>query len=95
MAGLVWARDGAPAYMPMLICDHVAGEIAAGAILAAIIKRRTDSTGSTLEVPMFETMAAFVLQEHLAQQSFHPPVGPAGDQRLLTPHNRPLQTKDG
>jgi crotonobetainyl-CoA:carnitine CoA-transferase CaiB-like acyl-CoA transferase len=95
MAGLVLARDGVPAYMPMLICDHVVGEIAAGAILAAIIRRRQEGVGSTLEIPMFETMAAFVLQEHLAQQSFEPPVGPAGDQRLLNPHNKPLQTKDG
>ena len=44
---------------------------------------------------MFETMAAFVLQEHLAQHSFDPPVGPPGDQRLLSPHNRPVQTADG
>jgi hypothetical protein len=32
---------------------------------------------------MFETMAAFVMQEHLAQISFDPAVGPPGDQRLL------------
>jgi crotonobetainyl-CoA:carnitine CoA-transferase CaiB-like acyl-CoA transferase len=44
---------------------------------------------------MFETMAAFVLQEHLAQQSFDPPVGPPGDQRLLSPHNKPVRTADG
>ena len=44
---------------------------------------------------MFETMAAFVLQEHLAQQSFDPPVGPPGDLRLLSPHNKPVQTADG
>jgi crotonobetainyl-CoA:carnitine CoA-transferase CaiB-like acyl-CoA transferase len=44
---------------------------------------------------MFETMAAFVLQEHLAQQSFDPPVGVAGDLRLLSPHNQPVKTKNG
>ena len=95
MAGLMLARDGAPAYVPLLICDHVAGEIAAGAILAAIVERRTRGTGCSIEVPMFETMATFVLQEHLAQHSFDPPVGPAGDQRLLSPHNRPVKTADG
>jgi crotonobetainyl-CoA:carnitine CoA-transferase CaiB-like acyl-CoA transferase len=89
------ARDGAPAYVPMLICDHVAGEIAAGAILAAIAQRGVSGTGCSLEVPMFETMAAFVLQEHLAQHSFDPPVGPPGDLRLLSPHNKPVQTADG
>jgi crotonobetainyl-CoA:carnitine CoA-transferase CaiB-like acyl-CoA transferase len=95
MAGLMLARDGAPAYVPMLICDHVAGEIAAGAILAALAQRAATGTGCSLEVPMFETMAAFVLQEHLAQQSFDPPVGPPGDLRLLSPHNKPVKTADG
>ena len=95
MAGLMLARDGAPAYIPMLICDHVVGEITAGAILAAILQRNATGTGSSIEIPMFETMAAFVLQEHLAQASFDPPVGPAGDQRLLSPHNKPVQTADG
>jgi crotonobetainyl-CoA:carnitine CoA-transferase CaiB-like acyl-CoA transferase len=96
MAGLARARDGGePAYVPMLVCDHVSGEIAAGAILAAVIERRATGRGVSLEVPMFETMAAFVLQEHLAQHSFDPPVGPPGDQRLLSPHNRPVRTADG
>jgi len=95
ITGLTLARDGAPAYVPMVMCDHVVGEIAAGAVLAAVIKRQASGQGAFVEVPMFETMASFVLQEHLAQQSFVPAVGPTGDQRLLSPHNRPVQTKDG
>ncbi|MGY0194352.1 CaiB/BaiF CoA transferase family protein [Leptothrix sp. BB-4] len=95
MAGLALARDGQPSYVPMLICDHVSGEIAAGAVLAAVLQRRATGEGCSLEIPMFETMSAFVLQEHLAQRSFDPPVGPPGDQRLLSPHNRPVQTADG
>jgi crotonobetainyl-CoA:carnitine CoA-transferase CaiB-like acyl-CoA transferase len=95
MAGLMLARDGKPAYVPMLICDHVVGEIAAGAILAAVMQQQSTGTGASIEIPMFETMAAFVLQEHLAQHSFDPPVGPMGDQRLLSPHNKPVQTSDG
>ena len=95
MAGLMLARDGQPAYVPMLICDHVAGEIAAGAILAALLERQVNGRGASIEVPMFETMATFVLQEHLAQASFDPPVGPPGDLRLLSPHNKPVKTADG
>jgi crotonobetainyl-CoA:carnitine CoA-transferase CaiB-like acyl-CoA transferase len=95
MAGLTLQRDGTPTYVPMLICDHVAGEIAAGAILAAIVESKSSGHGCSIEVPMFETMAAFVLQEHLAQQSFDPPVGPPGDLRLLSPYNKPVQTADG
>jgi crotonobetainyl-CoA:carnitine CoA-transferase CaiB-like acyl-CoA transferase len=95
IAGLTMARDGKPAYVPMLICDHVVGEIAAGSIMAALMQRQNTGQGACIEIPMFETMASFVLQEHLAQQSFDPPVGPAGDLRLLSPHNQPVRTKDG
>jgi crotonobetainyl-CoA:carnitine CoA-transferase CaiB-like acyl-CoA transferase len=95
IAGLTIARDGKPSYVPMLICDHVVGEIAAGAIIAALMQCQNTGKGASIEIPMFETMASFVLQEHLAQQSFDPPVGPAGDLRLLSPHNQPVKTKDG
>jgi crotonobetainyl-CoA:carnitine CoA-transferase CaiB-like acyl-CoA transferase len=95
IAGLTMARDGKPTYIPMLICDHVVGEITAGAVMAALMQRQKTGKGASIEVPMFETMAAFVLQEHLAQQSFDPPMGAAGDQRLLSPHNKPVKTKDG
>ncbi len=95
MAGLALTRDGKPSYVPMLICDHVVGEITAGAIMASLMQKQNTGMGVSLEIPMFETMATFVLQEHLAQQSFEPPVGPAGDLRLLSPHNKPVKTKDG
>jgi crotonobetainyl-CoA:carnitine CoA-transferase CaiB-like acyl-CoA transferase len=95
IAGLTMARDGKPTYVPMLICDHVVGEITAGAVMAALMQRQNTGKGASIEIPMFETMAAFVLQEHLAQASFDPSVGKAGDQRLLSPHNQPVKTKDG
>lgn len=95
LPGLALARDGAPKFVPLLICDHVVGEIAAGAIMAALLNRGRTGKGVTLEVPMFETMATMVLQEHLAAQSFDPPPGPYGDQRLLSPFNQPLETGDG
>ncbi len=95
LSGLFLARDGTPAYVPLLLCDHVVGEIAAGAILAAALRSRTTGDGASIEVPMFETMAAFVLQEHLGRSSFDPPLGPVGDERLLNANNRPLRTADG
>ena len=95
IAGLTMARDGKPVYVPMLICDHVVGEITAGTVMAALMQRQNTGIGTSIEIPMFETMASFVLQEHLAQQSFEPPVGPPGDLRLLSPHNQPVKTKDG
>jgi crotonobetainyl-CoA:carnitine CoA-transferase CaiB-like acyl-CoA transferase len=95
IAGLTMARDGKPAYVPMLICDHVVGEITAGTVMAALIQKQNTGIGASIEIPMFETMASFVLQEHLSQQSFEPPVGPPGDLRLLSPYNQPVKTKDG
>jgi crotonobetainyl-CoA:carnitine CoA-transferase CaiB-like acyl-CoA transferase len=95
IAGLTLARDGVPTYVPMLICDHVVGEIAAGTIMAALLQQARTGVGCTIEVPMFETMAAFVQQEHLAQASFDPPVGPPGDRRLLSRDYRPVRTADG
>jgi crotonobetainyl-CoA:carnitine CoA-transferase CaiB-like acyl-CoA transferase len=44
---------------------------------------------------MYETMAAFVLQEHLAGKSFVPAVSEAGDRRVLSPSNCPVETADG
>ena len=66
-----------------------------GATGMAGLTLRRDGTPNYVPMPMFETMAAFVMQEHLAQHSFDPPVGPPGDLRLLSPHNRPVQTANG
>ena len=95
LAALFDRRDGVPKYVPLLICDHVVGEIAASAILSALYRRAVGGVGATVEVPMHETMAAFVLQEHLGPASFEPPLGPPGDMRILNPDNRPLRTSDG
>jgi len=95
VAGLFQRREGIPKYAPLLLCDHTVGEITAGAIAMALFKRSRDGKGSAIEIPMFETMAAFVLQEHLGPQSFSPALGAAGDARVLDPSNLPVQTKDG
>lgn len=95
IAGLFLRRDGTPRYVPLLICDHTVGEITASAISAALYKRLRDGEGSTIEVPMFETMAAYVLQEHLGSSTFEPPVGPPGDGRVLDASNTPVPTADG
>jgi crotonobetainyl-CoA:carnitine CoA-transferase CaiB-like acyl-CoA transferase len=44
---------------------------------------------------MFETMAQFVLGDHLGGRSFNPPIGEPGYSRLLTANRRPYATSDG
>ena len=95
VAGLALQRDGVPRFAPLLLADHVVAEITAGAITAALLRRWRTGKGAAIEIPMFETMAAFVMQEHLGPQSFDPPLGRAGDSRVLDPDNRPLATGDG
>jgi crotonobetainyl-CoA:carnitine CoA-transferase CaiB-like acyl-CoA transferase len=95
VAGLFIRRDGVPRYVPLVMCDHVTGEITAGAIMAALFRRERTGAGAAIEVPMQETMAAFVLKEHLGPASFSPPLGPPGDARILDPNNQLIETADG
>ena len=44
---------------------------------------------------MFETMAAWVMTEHMAGLSFEPPIGGPGYNRLLTGGRKPVPTSDG
>src|SRR3712207_4415315 len=43
---------------------------------------------------MFESMAHFVLTEHMFRRTFDPE-GPTGDPRVMNPDARPIPTKDG
>ncbi|WP_223851578.1 CaiB/BaiF CoA transferase family protein [Cupriavidus pauculus] len=86
---------GAPQYVPTLIADRVTGLTAAHAILAALYRRQQSGEGDFVRVSMFETIAAFVLGDHLGGASFEPPAGPMGYSRLLTPYRRPYRTRDG
>ncbi len=95
VAGAFERRHGTPAYVPFVLCDHVIGEIAAGAVMAALVQRGRTGQGCAIEVPMFETMASFVLHEHLGPHSFEPPLGPVGDERILNADNVPIRTADG
>jgi crotonobetainyl-CoA:carnitine CoA-transferase CaiB-like acyl-CoA transferase len=86
---------GEPRYVPMVFADHAVGLIAAQCIMAALLQRERTGEGQTIEVPMFENMAAFVLSEHMGDLTFVPPRGGSGDLRVLDPMGKPVPTKDG
>ncbi len=89
------ASGGPPSYFPLVIVDRVCGINAAQVALAALFMRERTGRGQSIEVPMFETMAQFVMGDHLGGETFDPPAGPMGYSRLLTPNRRPYRTRDG
>ena len=95
IAGLFRAVDGAPRYAPINICDRVVGLYVANAITSALYHRAMTGEGQAIEVPMFETMAQFVLADHMGGHAFAPPLGPMGYKRLLSRSRGPYATKDG
>ncbi len=88
-------EDGAPRYVPLAMADRVTGLAAVGAITAALLHRERTGEGQRVEVPMFETMAGFVLGDHLGGRVFDPPLDGGGYARLLSPGRRPYRTRDG
>ena len=92
---LLQRSTGQPRFIPMAAIDRIVGSAAANALLAGLLAKARTGTGQMIEVPMFETMAQFVLSEHMQGQTFDPPTSPAGYPRTLSPHRRPYATKDG
>ncbi|MET0351901.1 MAG: CoA transferase [Rhizobacter sp.] len=84
-----------PRFLPMAVADKVSGLHAAYAVLAAIVHRLRTGEGQAVEVPMFEAMASFNLVEHLCDQTFVPPTGPALYGRQVDPGRQPMRTADG
>lgn len=92
---LLQRSTGQPRFIPMAAIDRIVGSAAANALLAGLLACARTGIGQHIEVPMFETMAQFVLAEHMQGRTFDPPTGPAGYARTLSQHRRPYQTKDG
>ena len=83
----------APAYAPVNLADRVTGLHAVYAVTAALFHRERTGQGQSVEVPMFESLAQFVLGDHSAGLTFDPPSGDTGYARLLA--RKPYQTSDG
>lgn len=86
---------GEPRYAPTILADKICGQSVANAITAALFAREKTGRGQFVEIPMFESMVAFVLMEHLFGHAFAPPLAPLGYTRVLGSCRRPYKTKDG
>src|SRR4029079_19717280 len=95
VASLMDQLIGEPRYAPTILCDKTCGLVAAQAILAAHYSREKSGRGQFVEIPMFETMVAFIMVEHLHGLGFNPAQGEPGYTRVLAPWRRPYRTADG
>src|ERR1700761_4096164 len=91
----VQGNGGAPEYVRTTTADKTVALFGLSAILAALFARERTGRGQAVEVPMFETMAAFLLAEQQGGYVFAPPAGPAGYARTASPYRRPYATADG
>ena len=89
------AVDGEPRYVTSVVADKVTGLHVAMAVLAALLHRARTGEGQCIEVPMFETLVAFNMFEHLYGKTYEPPRGSMGYPRTLSPGRRPYRTRDG
>jgi len=94
-ADLMQRQIGQPKYFPTVSADKTSGLVATIGILAALAGRERTGVGGFVEIPMFETMVAFNLVEHLYGAHFDPPLGPTGYPRALATARGPFRTGDG
>ncbi len=92
-ADIVGEDQGQPMFVPSLIADKVTGMQLLSGVLAALYHRERTGEGQLVEVPMLETLTAFLSVEHLGGLGFEPRNGEAGYKRLR--HRKPAPTRDG
>ncbi len=94
-ADLMARLVGEPRYLPTIMADKTCALVTAYSVMAALLERERSGLGQFVEIPMFETMVAYNMTEHLFGHSFDPPEGPMGYPRVLAPWRRPYATRDG
>ena len=98
MSGLVDLQQragGQPMFVASVVADKAVGLMIVNAILAALLRRSKTGTGQSIEVPMFESMVAFLMPEHMAGKTYTPQRGAPGYARIVNPKRRPFRTADG
>jgi crotonobetainyl-CoA:carnitine CoA-transferase CaiB-like acyl-CoA transferase len=95
LASLQAPLIGDPRYLPTIVADKTSSMAVLSSVLAALFYRERTGRGQALEVPMFESVAAWVMVEHLYGAAFVPPLDSTGYKRILNRWRRPFPTKDG
>ena len=95
LAALNKDADGEPQFVRTVVCDKVVGLHLALAIAAGVVKQLRKGKGCAIEVPMLESMAAFLLSEHLAGHTLVPAQGELGYERLMSVNRKPFKTLNG
>ncbi len=88
-------NDGVPRYVPNALVDRIVGLTAVGAICASLVHRDRTGRGQRVDIPMFETMAGFVMGDHMGGLTYEPPLDRGGYARHLSRDRRPYKTSDG
>ena len=89
------ASGNEPRFLANVMADKVSGLTAAYACMAALYARKTTGQGQEVDVSMFETMASFMLTEHMTGAIYDPPESEPVYQRLIARERRPFRTADG
>ncbi|MDP5183557.1 CoA transferase [Blastococcus sp. BMG 814] len=84
-----------PQYVRTQVVDKTVGVMALAAILAALHERDVSGEGQAVEVPMFESMATFLLMEQQGQRVYAGRTGGTGYARTASPYRKPYRTADG
>lgn len=95
LAALNAGDDCVPRLVQSLIADKVSALALACSILAALYRRAKTGCGGSVDVPMYETVAAFMLLEHLQGHTFRPAVGEIGYRRVMQNGRRIYRARDG
>lgn len=100
ISGLHERMHGVASYAPMLMTDKLCGVFMAYAVAAALLHRERTGRGQEVQVPMFESMVAFNLYDHMADAVLAPAgpgdsAAPLGYARVFGSLHRPLATQDG
>ena len=95
LAALQGGVTGTPSYVRSVVADKTVALTVAYSIAMALFHHERTGEGQEIEVPMFETMTAFLVVEHLYGLTFEPPMGDFGYPRVLASERRPFATRDG